>query len=135
MKSLSYLFVISILLVAACRKTDDRIWEKSGQSLVGKWTYTDYYYSIGGPGKWYEVNPENQTIEFKADGSFVPAASFLQGVTSYEILDSVRIKFKPAATASGFTLMGYSIEKTGKELYLYPIDPICIEGCNNRFRR
>ena len=135
MKSLLNLVIISIVLSGACRKTDPEIGGKSAQSLIGKWTYTDYFYSIGGPGEWHPVEPANQTIEFKADGSFVPAESFLKGVTRYEVLDSIRIKFHPTSTASGFTLMGYSIEKAGKELKMYPIDPLCIEGCNNRFRR
>ena len=135
MKSLFYLILASIVLLASCGKTGNPVWQKSGKNIFGKWTYTDYYLSTGGPGEWQQVKPANQSIEFKTDGSFVATESFLKGATTYQILDSTRIRFQPTSTTSGFTLMGYSVEKEGKELYLYPIDPICIEGCNNKFTR
>ncbi len=100
-----------------------------------KWTYIEYFFSIGGPGQWHPVTPSNQTIEFKTDGSFIPAGSFLKPATKFEIVDSVTIKFQPASTPSGYILMGYLIKAAERELYLYPVNPACIEGCNNKFKR
>lgn len=104
-------------------------------SLIAKWSYVEYYRSIGGPGEWLPVEPANQKIEFKSDGSFLPAESFLKGVTNYEIVDSVTIKFLPASTPSGYQLMGYQIDTVERKLYLYPVNPSCIEGCSSKFRR
>jgi len=103
-------------------------------SLIGTWTYVEYFYSVGGPGSWHPA-PANQKIEFKSDGSFSSTEFFLKGVNRYEIVDSVTIKFQPVSRPSGYMLMGYKMDSSLGDLYLYPVDPYCIEGCSNKFRR
>jgi hypothetical protein len=124
--------LILLLLLSACKKSN---LEPINNTLFGKWTYTEYFYSTGGPGEWHSVTPANQTIEFQPDGSLVSSVSFLKTATKFEKIDSVTIKFQPAPTTRGYILMGYSIDTRKRELYLRPVDPICIEGCNNRFER
>ena len=81
------------------------------------------------------VTPPKQTIEFKPDGTFIPSESFLKDANHFEILDSVTVKFQPASTPSGFILMGYTIDTMARQLQLWPVNPMCIEGCSNKFKR
>lgn len=131
MKKIQILLLPLLLFAIACKKSVDPI----ENSLIGKWTYTEYYMSIGGPGEWHPVTPPKQTIEFKSDGTFIPSESFLKDANHFEILDSVTVKFQPASTPSGFILMGYTIDTTARELQLWPVNPMCIEGCSNKFKR
>jgi hypothetical protein len=122
--------ILFSLFAVGCKKSVEPV----DNSLIGKWSYVEYYYSIGGPGEWHDVSP-HETIEFKTDGSFIPSPSFLNNTNRFEIIDSATVKFEPASTSSGYILMGYQIKTTERTLYLYPVDPICIEGCNNKFTR
>ncbi|HEV8284888.1 MAG TPA: hypothetical protein VGQ09_11300 [Chitinophagaceae bacterium] len=133
MKKTQFLSLIFLVFIFGCKKSDKL--EPIDNNIIGKWTYVEYFFSIGGPGQWHPVTPANQTIEFKPDGSFVSVNSFLNGATRFEMVDSVTIKFQPASTPSGFILMGYLIKTANRELYLYPISPRCIEGCSNKFKR
>jgi len=72
-KKIQILLLPLLLFAIACKKSVEPI----ENSLIGKWTYTEYYYSIGGPGEWHLVTPPKQAIEFKSDGTFIPSESFL----------------------------------------------------------
>ena len=133
MKKIKFLSLIFLVFIFGCGKSDKL--EPIENSVIGKWTYIEYFFSIGGPGQWHTVTPANQTIEFKPDGSFIPASSFLNGFTKFEIVDSVTIKFQPASTPAGYILMGYYINRLRRELHLSPINPACIEGCSSKFKR
>ena len=135
MKKFQLLVLCLLFFAIACKKSGNKIIEPIDNDLIGKWTYTEYYYSIGGPGEWHSVTPPKQAIEFKPDGTFIPAESFLKGADHFEILDSVTVKFQPAPNPSGFILMGYSIDPAARQLLIYPVNPACIEGCNNKFTR
>ena len=135
MKKLQFLPVVLLIFAVACKKSNNRIIEPNEGGLTGKWTYTEYYMSIGGPGAWHAVSPPKQTIEFKADGKFIPCESFLKDANHYEIVDSVTIKIEPASTSMGYILMRYDINPSDRALYLSPSNPICIEGCSNKFER
>ena len=74
-------------------------------------------------------------IEFKTNGTFVPSASFLNTANKFEIIDSATVKIEPVSTSSGNIIMGYQIDSSKRILYLYPVNPACIEGCNNKFTR
>jgi hypothetical protein len=131
-KKLPFLIPGILLFIIGCKKSD---LEPIDKTLIGKWTYTEYYMSVGGPGEWRSVTPPKQTIEFRPDGTFIPSESFLKDANHFEILDSVTIKFQPASTSPGFILMGYSIDTIARELQMYPVNPMCIEGCSNKFKR
>jgi len=118
-----------LILLAGCKKVKI---EPIESTLIGKWSYTEYYIGTGGPTDWKPVNPPMQTIEFKADGTFIPCESFLNDANHFEIVDSVTVKFQP--TISGSTLMAYSIDTVARELLMSPV-PNCIEGCAYKFRR
>jgi hypothetical protein len=121
-----------LLLIWGCKKSN---LDPIENTLIGKWTYTEYYIAPGGPGEWRPVMPPNQAIEFKSDGKFIPCESFLEGSNHFEILDSITVKFEPASTPSGFLTMGYSIDTAARELQMWPVDPMCTEGCSNKFKR
>jgi hypothetical protein len=133
MKTLNIISALLIFSMGCGKSSIDP--ETKEDSLIGKWVYTEYFYGTGLPAEWHPVVPANQTIEFKAGGSFVSANSFLKEATGYEFVDSVTIRFQPASTSSGFVLMRYEINPTTGELYLHQVDPACIEGCSNKFER
>jgi hypothetical protein len=129
-KKLQFFVLAPIFLAMGCKKSVEPI----ENSLIGKWTYIEYYMSPGGPGEWRPVSPPKQTIEFKADGTFVPSESFLKEANHFEIVDSVTLKIEPVAPL-GHMLMRYEIKTLRRELYLYPVNPMCIEGCSYKFER
>jgi len=133
MKTIQFVSVVLMVFYFGCGKR--AVNEPGEDSIVGKWTWVENFYSVGGPGQWHQVTPASQTIEFKSDGSFVPSNSFLNSANRYEFVDSITIKFQPASTPLGYILMRYKIDVGGSELFLQPVDPRCIEGCNNKFRR
>lgn len=126
------LFTLIVTSVISCKKGNE---VPVDFNLTGKWTYKEYGYSIGGPMIWEAPSPVNQAIEFKEDGTFIPAESFLKGTTRYQKSDSVTLQFSPAQTPTGFIKMGYAIDSVSGILSLWPVDPACIEGCGNRFVR
>ena len=130
MKKLPILVLALLLFALACNKSVEPI----ESSLIGRWTYTEYYMGTGGPTDWQPVTPPNQTIEFRSDGTFIPCESFLKGANHFEIVDSVTVKIQPAAP-SGFILMRYDIKPLERALYLSPTNPICIEGCSSKFEQ
>lgn len=103
--------------------------------LKGKWLYKEYGYSIGGPMIWQAPLPANQYIEFKEDGTFVPAEGFLKGSSRYQKTDSITLQFSPVQTATGYAKMRCVIDSVSGILHLWPVEPACIEGCSNRFVR
>jgi hypothetical protein len=134
-KKIQLLTITLLLFTIACKKSGEKIIEPIENSLIGKWTYTEYYMGSGAPSEWRPVTPPNQTIEFKPGGTFIPSESFLKDADHFEILDSVTVKFQPTSTSSGFILMGYSIDTMARQLQMYPVNPMCIEGCSNKFKK
>ena len=131
MKGLISLYISLLILIGGCKKDLGTV----ANSVYGKWIFTQYYISPGGPGEWRSAFPPGQTIEFKPGGQFVSSESFLTGSNHFEILDSVTIKFQPASTSNGYLLMGYAIDTLTRELLMYPVNPSCIEGCQYKFKR
>jgi len=134
-KKLQFLSLVLLFFAIACEKSTNKIIEPNENGLLGKWTYTEYYMSIGGPGEWHPVSLPKQTIEFKSNGTFIPCESFLKEANHFEILDSVTVKIEPASISMGYILMRYDIKTSEGSLYLSPTNPICIEGCSNKFER
>jgi hypothetical protein len=130
------LFNIGILLVLmGCEKRWDCEQGPIEKTVIGKWKYTEYFASPGGVGSWRKVSPANQTIEFREDGRFVAAPSFMAGANRFEVVDSSLVKIWFAPGSSGQSLLRYRIDTLKRELYLSPADFICIEGCSNKFIR
>jgi len=130
----SLFILLTILLVSAsCSKPVPEKVPYPVNTLIGKWKYTEHYMSIGGPGQWYLVQPPNQTVEFKADGTFQSAASFSTTFSRYEITDSATVKFTPAPNPTGSVVMKYEFNSVTNTLLLYPVEPMCIEGCAYKF--
>ena len=121
-----------MVFITGCKKSN---LESTGNILIGKWFFTEYYIAPGGPGQWQPVTPPGQMIEFKSNGRFISSESFLRGSNHFTTLDSVTIKFQPASTPSGYILMGYLIDTAARELLMYPVNPSCIEGCEYKFKR
>ena len=103
-----YFSFLILLFLFGCNKPNNN--NRTDDVLLGKWRYTEYYLSAGGPGQWNLVQPTGQYIAFKANGNFISTGSFSNTFNSYEIIDRARVKFKPASKSLGF----------GKENVEYP---------------
>ena len=138
MKQSSIVLFFAVLVLAGCGKEEEGEVINKGDGdtgLAGKWRYSEQFYSAGPPGSWTPVQPANQYIEFKDDGTFVSVPGFVSGANRYEIVDSITVKISPANTANGFITYQYQVSETGDQLILSPSDPICIEGCASKFVR
>jgi len=77
-KKLQFLSLALLLFTIACEKSSNKIIEPNENGLLGKWTYTEYYMSIGGPGEWHSVSPPKQTIELNRTEPLSLANHFLK---------------------------------------------------------
>ncbi len=129
------IFILLLFILVSCSKSSvDTNYAPHADSLPGKWWYTNYYMSIGGPGSWYAVSPVNQWVELKANGVISSNLSPFDEATRYELPDSNKIKFIIPSKPDGFLLFQYSINKTEPSLILSPLNPMCIEGCGIKFK-
>ena len=119
-----------LAIIPGCKKDIEPI----DNNIIGKWTYIENNIGYGGPGQWLPATPSGQTIEFKPDGSFI-SSNHSWEATRFEMLDSVTIKFWPDSNSLGYVEMGYSIDTATRELLMYPVNPMCIEGCEYKYRR
>lgn len=126
------LLIAFFLALTACEKSTVST-KTLPENLTGKWNYTQSFYSPGGPLVYISTDDLHQWIDFKADGSFSSNMPRFQDVTSYEVLDSVKIKLLRPASQSSERFFA-QIDPASKKLTL-TADFICIEGCGSRFKR
>ena len=131
---ISFLALCSLAMaMAGCVKHSENQTLLLSSHLTGKWEYISSLMGTGGPAVWQPAMPGGQTIEFKPDGRFTPAASFSTSFRYYEVLDSNTLKLRPAPTPAGYVLMRYRIQSADSILLLNPIEPLCIDGCSYQF--
>jgi hypothetical protein len=135
MNHFRFMAFVFLLGMVSCSRTAYKITQAPLGTLLGKWAYTEHYVSTGGPGQWSLVQPAGQIIEFKEDGTFQSAPSFSGTFRRFEIIDSTKLRFSPAPTPSGFVIMEYKVDTAEGTLLLRPIEPMCIEGCDHKFKR
>ena len=125
MKKLIVIFCLLILASASCKKSN-RTYSPN------QWRLVEVFFSPGGLGSWHPADPAiSVIISFASDGKFV--------TTRNGVVDS---------SASGvYTTMDNKIfdiqlpnlkaraEIKDASLFLYPVAPLCIEGCNSRYER
>jgi hypothetical protein len=136
MKYLLYGMVIMMFIagVNSCKKSADITGKPAGASITGKWNYTAYYFSIGGPGSWQPVSGTNQWIELKENGSFSSNFAPFNYVVSYQLTDSIHIQFNKALGQDAL-LYRYALDTVKHELLLSDAINICTEGCAQKFAR
>lgn len=123
------LFLFSL---GACSKHQSE--KKFPKELTGKWKYSQYFYSPGGGLIFTPTENLHQWIDFKADGSFSSNLPEFQQATSYEVLDSVKVRLiNPSAQTSPRYF--YRFDSNAQTLTMSSADYICIEGCGWKFRR
>lgn len=128
----------SILLfaTASCTKVDtSRKGKEYPNGLAGKWNYTEDYYSIGGPLLYRPAHPPGQWVDFRENGTLTSTMELFKGVDTYEVQDSIRIRFFTPAHANGYFSYFYSIDTITHTLSLSSLDYICIEECGIRLER
>ena len=126
------LITISLLALTACEKS---MVAGKGLSagLAGRWNYSQSYYSIGGPLMYVSTENLHQWIDFGTGGNFTTNIPQFQGFTSYEVLDSAKIKLIRRALSSERFFV--HIDAPIRTLTISSADNICIEGCGNKFKR
>lgn len=123
---ISLVAMIMLLCSFTCSKTTSSK-ARVASGIEGTWQLTSYYMSSGGPGSWYNADPESpQFISFGSDGtlSYEPQSEF--GGTRYQLEgDSVLYVFRTTDTIR----MYYTVSPTELEL-----KPPCIEGCSQKYK-
>lgn len=129
--------VASLTLLSCSKPSQSRSLSKNSitEKIPGKWRYTQSYYSIGGPLIYVSTESLGQWIVFNDDGGFASNMPNFESVTTYEIVDSLRVKFITPGVQSGFRLFYLSLDAADNSLSLSPADPVCIEGCGDKFKR
>jgi len=118
-----------------CKKSGGGDITAQDSSFTGKWVYTSFYFGMGGPSVNQPANPPNQLTTFHEDGSMYSTVSFLKDYLRFEIQDSARIRLFPSARPVGYLLMGYHFNIADHSLTLFPVEPLCIDGCGYIFKR
>jgi hypothetical protein len=131
MKRFIPIFIITLAIIS-CNK--DTMPVNSSGSIAGKWRYTQYYYSIGGPPIYVSTVNTGQWIKFNSDGSFSGNVPKFADFKRYEIVNPSTIKFITPQQA-GFRLYYLSLDSNHNSMTLSPADYICIEGCGDIFKR
>ena len=103
-------------------------------SVTGKWYYTAYFYSIGGPLIWQPVTTPNQYISLAANGNFSSNFSPFNTAKTYQFTDSTHIKIIPQGGQNPL-LYFFKLDSINNALLLSPANPMCIEGCGQKFSR
>ena len=131
-----FVLLTGLTLLGACNKSTGVKKSKSyPDTLEGKWRYVEYFISSGGPGSWYTVNPVTDGIELKQNGEINSNLAPFKDASSYEVTDSVTIKFIIPFNPDGFLLYRYNVDTLQGGLILSPLKPLCIEGCASKFKR
>lgn len=113
------------MLLISCSKSENPV---INTDLIGKWKVTAHAYSPGGPIEEHPVEAGKQAvIVFKSDGTYTSTVEDNR-FTRFTHGDSNRITLTgPIDTA----FMAYAI--SGSTLKIWPVKPICIEGCYTKY--
>lgn len=132
-RRLYMLITFSLLASTGCEKSPVTA-KSSSTDLSGRWNYSQSYYSIGGPLIYVSTGNLHQWIEFHTGGGFITNMPQFQAFTSYEVLDSSKIKLiRPSPQPSERFFV--RIDSAARTLDISSADNICIEGCGNKFKR
>lgn len=135
MRHLLILIIIWSVAFVSCKKSPIQTDESFSKNLIGKWKYTQNFYSIGGPLIYRSTDNLKQWIVFNDDGSFNSNMPQFKSFANYEIQDSIKVKFITPLQPSGFRLYFYFLDSVKHSLSLSPANFICIEGCGDIFKR
>jgi hypothetical protein len=134
MRLTSFFYGSIALIILSCNKSSTALHTYPG-ALTGKWRFTEYYISPGGPGSWYPATPAGQWFNLNTNGTITSNMEEFKQATAYELPDSSTIKMLLPARPGGFKRYHYSIDTLQQVLVLSPLDPMCIEGCALKFKR
>ena len=132
---MKYLLIAFALLLTfiSCKKQSENT-KKEPETLSGKWNYSQRFYSIGGPLIYESTRNLKQWILFAtSDGYFSSNMPDFKNVTTYEIVDSGKVRFNLPSQQPRSRLFFYKIDASTSALSLSPADFICIEGCGYTF--
>ena len=130
----AFLIIIILASLNSCMKSSLPAMPGAPVSLIGRWKYSQTFYSIGGPLIYKSTEDLNQWVQFNSDGTCASNTTTFKQFTSFHIEDSIRIKFvEPFSNST--RLYFFSLDSINKKLSLSPADNICIEGCGDIFTK
>ncbi|MDN3668144.1 lipocalin family protein [Echinicola jeungdonensis] len=133
MKS-NFIFLF-IFLLMGCQVHDEKSpYEKNPEGLLGKWQIVERTFSIGGPPQTEEV--ENGAIfNFKAESTFTTSGfdQCYEGTFSVDGDELTLTSLCQVEEAENSIVYQMSFQEDFMELF--PIDPICIEGCSKKLKK
>ena len=124
--------IILFIFITGCSKKEEHTLISNG--LVGKWKFTEYFMSPGGPGSWNPVPVSDQyIINFSTDGKLSYTTNFYRAYAQFN-----------RYSLAGDTIFVSSTWNNKTDEWLYSFDGpqliinfnvrvICIEGCASRF--
>lgn len=124
--------IIIFSVIIGCSKKEEQ--KPISDKLVGKWKFTEYFMSPGGPGSWHAVPaPDQYIINFSSDGKLSYTANFYGADSNYNRYrlagDTI---FVSSALNNKTDEWRYSFE--GPQLVInFNVRIVCIEGCASRF--
>lgn len=119
----------------SCRKQPAILSEKKRVTLIGKWNYSQSFYSTGGPLIYESTKKLKQWLSFESNGTFSSNMPDFKNAISYEKVDSIKVKFNFSSQQSGSRLFFFMIDTSANTLSLSPAYYICIEGCGFKFEK
>ena len=131
MKSVVGSIILFIFITGCSKKEEHRL---ISDGLVGKWKFTEYFMSPGGPGSWNPVPvPDQYIINFNSDEKLDYSANFFganSGFNRYKL--SGNTIFVSSTNNNKTDEWRYSFD--GSQLIInFNVRVICIEGCASRF--
>ena len=127
------ILVLSLTFIS-CSKQPEKI-RKQYEALSGKWNYSQSFISDGWTLIYKSTKNLNQWILFTRDGSLSSNMPGFKKATSYQIVDSLKVKINFPTEQPNARLFFYTIDSYINSLSLSPADIICIEGCGDIFER
>jgi hypothetical protein len=103
------------------------------KNIIGKWQYTQRFYSPGGPLFYQSTTELGQWIAFDNSEKLTSNMPSFGRFDNYHIMDSIKIKLSSRSQPD--RLYFYKIDSIKNSLTLSPADYICIEGCDDIFQK
>lgn len=133
MKFVLIFILLGSLNFVGCKKPAIENTKTFSKNIIGKWKYSQRFYSTGGPLIFKSTASLNQWILFRADSSFSSNLPGFENVNSFRIEDSIKLKFISGNQQE--RLYFYHIDTLQNSLTLSSADFICIEGCGDIFKK
>jgi hypothetical protein len=131
MKAIVIAALFSLCLIACSKYRADN----SPFRLEGKWRFVSSFMGTGGPTVTVPAERKTDFVEFKANGEFFSNVQGFNQYYAYEIVDSIKLILKSKGVVVQNKPYRYWYNHSNKIFTLSQMEPMCIEGCGDNFKR